>query len=149
MALYQQRQQRHSALDEAAEAFRQAIRRFPTESRAHLALGTCLQEQGDWPEALSEYRAALRCRPDYAAAHRHLGQLLADVGRETAVAGSVLHLTGFPAVIDLALLIRWQAMTHLRHAAQIDPEDRATREALDRLVAVFPEPSKESLQPLP
>jgi tetratricopeptide (TPR) repeat protein len=148
-ALYQQRDGRPKTLDQAIDAFRQAIRRFPTEPQAHFALGSCLKEQGHWGEAVSAYRDALGCRLEYPDVQRDLGQLLAEIAREAAAMSSVQRLLGCPGVIDVALPIRVEALAHLGFAAQLAPEDTATRETLDRLYSEFPLRSTASREPLP
>jgi tetratricopeptide (TPR) repeat protein len=133
IALYQQRERRPDALALAANSFRRAIRLSPTDPRAHFALGSCLGEQGDPAGAALAYGVALQCRPDYPEAHRELGRLLAETARQLAAAGYLQRLVGSPVAIDLAAPLHVLALTHLRHAVQLAPEDRAAKEALDRL----------------
>ena len=49
--------------------------------RAHVALGSLLQEGGKAGDATAHFQEALRLRPDYAEAHNKLGAVLADEGR--------------------------------------------------------------------
>jgi tetratricopeptide (TPR) repeat protein len=141
LARYHQRKQRPPALTQAVDDFRQAIRLSPAGGRAHFMLGVCLQEQGDpgnQEEALRAYRVALLYSPDFPEAHRNLGQLLAELGREAALAGQLQRLFGCPAIIDVAAAIRMEALAHLRQAQQLAPGDGVTREALNRLLQEIP-----------
>jgi tetratricopeptide (TPR) repeat protein len=140
-ALYNQKKSRTLALAEAAEAFRDAAHLTPTDARAHFAIGVCLHEQGDpgcRAQALAAYQAAVRHRPDYPDAHRNLGVLLAEIGREAEEAAVLQHLVGCGATGAVALVVRIEAVRHLRFASQAAPRDAEARQALARLLAEFP-----------
>jgi Flp pilus assembly protein TadD len=66
--------------DEAADAFREAIRRRPQYDEAHYMLGTVLRQLGDADGALAEFRETIRLRPSSAEAQLSLGQLLHERG---------------------------------------------------------------------
>ncbi len=137
-ALYQQRGRRRDALDEAVKSFREGLRLFPTQPQAHLALGWCLEEQGNWSDAAATYRQALACRPDFPEAHRALAKLMTAVGEQAAAAGTLQRLAGCPAALDLAVPFWLQASSQLRYALQFAPRDPANRPVLDRLQSQFP-----------
>jgi len=53
---------------------------WPSNGRAHLALGRALADANRLPEAISEYEAAFRLQPDYVA-HIDMGYILSKAGR--------------------------------------------------------------------
>ncbi len=59
--------------DEAAEAFRQALRAQPLSVEAQLGLATALQKLGRNTEAGREYRRAVETQPGWWSTHSHLG----------------------------------------------------------------------------
>jgi hypothetical protein len=67
--------------DEAAAAYRAAIRLKPDYADAHNNLGAALAGQGNLEEAAAEYREAIRLKPDYAKAHVNLGLALQAEGQ--------------------------------------------------------------------
>jgi len=67
--------------DEAAVAYRHAIRLKADCSIAHFGLGSALGEQGQLEEAIAACRRAIELKPDYARAHHGLGTLLFRRGR--------------------------------------------------------------------
>jgi FkbM family methyltransferase len=68
-------------LDEAADAFRQALRLQPDYPDAHNNLGIVLVLQDRLDEAVASYQQALRLKPNYPEAHNNLGTMLARQGR--------------------------------------------------------------------
>jgi tetratricopeptide (TPR) repeat protein len=120
---------------EALEAYRAAIALDDKLARAHANLGQMLADQGQLAEGLVHCRDAVRHGPDVAAAHNNLGNVLRGLERwaeaadayaeavrlqpDLAVAhanlGLALHRQGKPVV----------ALTHLRRAAELAPEDDA------------------------
>ncbi len=75
-------------LEQALDAFREALRLQPTAAEAHLGLGNVLLEMGRLAEAAESYRQALALRPDYAEAHSNLGVVLFEQGRMTEAVAS-------------------------------------------------------------
>jgi tetratricopeptide (TPR) repeat protein len=62
---------------------------WPSNERAHLALGRAWADANRLPEAVSEYEAAFRMRPDYVA-HIDMGYILSKAGRPEE---AIQHLT--------------------------------------------------------
>ncbi len=67
-------------LDEAANAYLQAIRLQPNFFEAHGNLGTILQRQGKLEEAIVSYQKGLKINPQDARGHFNLGTALRDKG---------------------------------------------------------------------
>jgi superkiller protein 3 len=63
-------------IDEAIEAFRQAVSIDPQFAAAYYNLGVLLRMQGQLDEAVGSYQKALVLTPDFAEAHYHLGNAL-------------------------------------------------------------------------
>jgi tetratricopeptide (TPR) repeat protein len=79
---------REGKIDEAIQAFRQAISVDPGYAAAHYNLGNFLRSQVFINEAETVYRQILDIKPDFAEAHANLGNALKELGRlEDAVAG--------------------------------------------------------------
>jgi tetratricopeptide (TPR) repeat protein len=95
---------------QAAEAARQAIRRYENHGSSHWVLGLALQRLGQRSEAIAEFRRAVQCRPDYAGFHFYLGEALAEDGQR-----------------DIAIAALEQA------AELAPPGDTRARQALERL----------------
>jgi general secretion pathway protein A len=68
LALY-----REGLLDEAVEAYREALRINPGNASAHYNLGLALYHKGLLDEAIQAYRQALRINPENVNAHTNLG----------------------------------------------------------------------------
>ena len=69
-------------LDEAADAYREAIRLKPDLAVAHNNLGSVLKAQGKLDESIAAYREAIRIKPDLAFAYNNLGASLQDQGKQ-------------------------------------------------------------------
>jgi tetratricopeptide (TPR) repeat protein len=67
---------------EAAECYREALRRNPADAATHFNLAAALIAEQRTAEAVDEYRAALRFRPDFPSAHCNLGDALLELGRK-------------------------------------------------------------------
>ncbi len=67
--------------DEAAAAYREALRARPGLATAHNNLAGLLAQQGDVEAAVRHYRRALELEPDHASARSNLGAVLASQGR--------------------------------------------------------------------
>jgi tetratricopeptide (TPR) repeat protein len=137
-ARYQQRGHRPDALAGAVEALRAAIRLFPTQPQAHLALGRCLREQGLWDEAAAAYGKALDCRPDSADAHRALAELLIEGGRQAVAAACLQRLLGSGETVEVAIPLQAEAAAHQRYALQFAPDGAASQQTLDGMSGAFP-----------
>ena len=73
--------EREGLPDEAAEAYRKAIKLEPGLASAHYNLGSSLARSGKLAEAESHLRSALEADPTNAAAHRKLAEVLESLGR--------------------------------------------------------------------
>jgi tetratricopeptide (TPR) repeat protein len=69
---------RSGRYEDAAAAFREAIRLEPELAGAHNNLGCALAALGRFEEAGAAFREAVRLRPDYAEARRNLARCLAE-----------------------------------------------------------------------
>jgi tetratricopeptide (TPR) repeat protein len=65
----------------AAEHYRQAIRKKPDFAEAHNGLGRVMLTQGRTADAAQEFRAALRINPRLSSAHNNIGHILLMEGR--------------------------------------------------------------------
>jgi len=74
--------ERQGLTEEAAEAYRKAIKLEPGLASAHYNLGSSLARSGKLADAERHLRAALRADPKSAAAHQELAQVLVRLGRE-------------------------------------------------------------------
>jgi tetratricopeptide (TPR) repeat protein len=72
---------RQGRLEEARQAFEQAVQVQPDFAQAHHNLGKTFFELRRLKEALDHYQRALRFQPDFAEAHHSLGHLLWETGR--------------------------------------------------------------------
>ncbi|MGD0491435.1 MAG: tetratricopeptide repeat protein [Steroidobacteraceae bacterium] len=66
--------------DQAADAYRRALRNEPASHDAHVALGVALQRGGRLAEAAAAYRAALALKPEDPVALSNLGAALREMG---------------------------------------------------------------------
>ena len=73
--------EREGLPDEAAEAYRKAVKLDPKSASAHYNLGSSLARSGKFAEAESTSAAAIEADPKNAAAHRALAQVLESLGR--------------------------------------------------------------------
>lgn len=71
---------------EAREAYEEALRLNPKDSRAHNDLGVLLEKAGDLEGARAQYRAALDANPEFALAWSNLGDLLGRLGEHEGAA---------------------------------------------------------------
>jgi tetratricopeptide (TPR) repeat protein len=107
-------------------------------------LGSELQEQGRFAEAVAHYRRAIAIRPDYPPAHSNLGVALRAQGHvEAAIEQyeeAIRLYPGYPdARHNLANALQMhgnelasrgsldQGISHLRRAVELRPDDAATR----------------------
>ncbi|EIC19818.1 alpha/beta hydrolase family protein,tetratricopeptide repeat protein [Thiorhodovibrio frisius] len=68
-------------LEEALQAYDQALALKPDYAEAHSNRGTALDDLGRLEEALQAYDQALALKPDYAEAHFNRGNAVKDLGR--------------------------------------------------------------------
>ncbi len=61
--------------------WRDTAEKYPSNPRAHYALGIALGQAGRVGEAIRHYEQALRIKPDYVEAHYNLGIVLEQAGR--------------------------------------------------------------------
>ncbi|HWR97896.1 MAG TPA: tetratricopeptide repeat protein [Candidatus Methanoperedens sp.] len=109
--------------EEAAAAFREAIRIYPGYAFARNNLGNALAALGRFPEAEAEYRQALRIDPHYAHTRNNLGNALAAQGRFA------------------------EAEAEYREALRLQPDYPDARESLRRLLALPGNPAGEARLP--
>ena len=72
--------ERQGLPEEAAEAYRKAIKLDPRSASAHLNLGSNLARSGKFAEAESHLRSAIKANPRNAAAHQKLAEVLESLG---------------------------------------------------------------------
>jgi Flp pilus assembly protein TadD len=73
--------ERQGLPDEAARAYREAIKLDPKSATAHYNLGSSLARSGKFAEAESHLRRAIEADPKNATAHQALAQVLESLGR--------------------------------------------------------------------
>jgi tetratricopeptide (TPR) repeat protein len=78
--------QEEGRLDEAAEAYRTALRLQPQAAMAHINQGGIHEELGELAQAEAAYRTAARAQPKFALAHARLGTLVRGQLSETDLA---------------------------------------------------------------
>ena len=100
--------------EEAANAYREVIRRHPKLPDVHNNLGVALKSAGHPGEAIPCFRRAVRLKPDYLAAHVNLA--------------AALEATGDPRA----------ALDHRIDAWRLEPEAYEPREALIRALRRCP-----------
>ncbi len=116
----------------AAQAYRSALAMTPSDAELCDTLGTVLQLQGTFDEAITWHYRALQLRPEFAEAHSNLGNALQEFGRPAEA------LASYRAALALNpnLLPAWNnlgsvclklgqldlAMSAFRQALLIDPE---------------------------
>ncbi len=79
---------RQGKLDQAIDAYRQALKARPDDHEVHNELGIVLARLRRFAEAEASYRAALRLRPDSADAHNNLGNALSRMDKLTEAEAS-------------------------------------------------------------
>jgi tetratricopeptide (TPR) repeat protein len=125
---------------EAIAAYREALRRRPTDADGHNDLGCLLTMTGDAPGAIRELEQAVALRPDSAPMHNNLGNALHAAGRSAeAIAHYEQALRLKPGYADalanlgteLAGAGRFgEAIPHFEAALRARPKDRKAHEDL-------------------
>jgi tetratricopeptide (TPR) repeat protein len=77
---------RRGKFHEAAEAYRNGLRKTPNDAALHYALGAALAAGGHKAEAAAAYRKALRLQPNFPEVLLNLGNLYYDAGEFAAAA---------------------------------------------------------------
>jgi tetratricopeptide (TPR) repeat protein len=98
--------------EEAAVAYKTALKRWPRSLGARMGLGNSLHARGDRAGAERAFRDAARDHPDSGAAHNNLAQVLADAGsweKAEAHARRAIELGGPQKEIFEQTLARIQA----------------------------------------
>ena len=72
--------QEHGKLQDAIEAYNNAIIIEPDCPDTYFKIGIVLQEQEKLEEAIEAYKNALSLKPDYAQAHNNMGNILRKLG---------------------------------------------------------------------
>jgi tetratricopeptide (TPR) repeat protein len=127
-------------LDEAAAAYREAIRIDPGFAEARNNLGSVLGRQGRAAEAVEEISKAIEIAPDLSAAHNNLAIVLAMQGDTEQAArhfAQVLRLDprDTTAHFNLGLLLARQgkladAIAHFEEVLRIEPGNQSASRAL-------------------
>jgi tetratricopeptide (TPR) repeat protein len=119
------------------ELLRKVIAASPTFTRAHLALGKALLQDGRVPEAITELQEAARLDPQSGEAHYQLGLALSRAGRKDEAAAALkqgrelssaddrnqnvnLDIAEGRAALDKGDMD--QAATKFRHALKLQPD---------------------------
>ena len=68
-------------LNEAINAYKDAIKRAPSHVEAHYNLGNAFKEQGRLNEAIDAYKDAIKRAPSHVEAHYNLGNAFKEQGR--------------------------------------------------------------------
>ena len=66
--------------EEAAAAYREAVKLEPGKALYHRNLGDALQKKGDLDGAIAAYREAIKLKPDYPEAYWNLAHTLQRKG---------------------------------------------------------------------
>jgi len=90
-------------LEEAIEAFREAVARNPDERLGHYNLGQALLQARQFDEAIQFFERAIEIDPSFRDAHFNLGTALSEIGRFE------------------------EGAAHFQKAHEIDPQDREAR----------------------
>ena len=124
-------------LEEAVNAFRQAIAANPRSGEARRNLALVLMQQGDAATAASELEEAAEANPEDVWIHFDLGNAYLAKGlREQAVGAFQRAIELDPTLVSahfnlsntLIALERWSdARSHLAKVLELDPEDRRAR----------------------
>ncbi|XP_065841636.1 protein O-mannosyl-transferase TMTC2-like isoform X2 [Oscarella lobularis] len=83
-------------LDDAEQAYRNALEHRPNMADAHYNLGILLQESGRNTEAIASYKNAVSFRPTLASAHLNLGIVLETVGENVEAEKVLRHCATIP-----------------------------------------------------
>ena len=132
----------------AEQALRAALRLTPDLVDAHFYLGVVLFQRGDFAAAAASFRRATQLKPDYAVAYYNLGQCLLKQGDQAgALAAFRAAVENKPfyseahAALGAALAAEGrtaEAREQLQDAVRLDPEDRRSRDLLERLQKATP-----------
>jgi len=124
-------------LDDALEAFAQALRLDPDEIWAIHHLAMAYVQAGEPDTALKHWRRAVKLQPKFGTAYLHMGQVLEALGSHEeaneayrmALQNPVNQSADLASLGRLCLKKRWygEALKNLEHAAQISPTDTAIR----------------------
>lgn len=130
-------------LARAGAAVDRAIAISPALGRAHETRGLILWRRGDDRAALDALRAAVRCDPRNVRAFVWTGMVQMNLARPADAIESFARATrldptrveAWIGIVDATMALgAWdQAAAALRHAAQLNPDAPAVRQAADRL----------------
>jgi tetratricopeptide (TPR) repeat protein len=119
--------------EEAIQLARSAVEICPERPYPHHVLAAVLEEQGQYPEALSQYQAALKEDPFDALTHSDLGGLLVKMGRDDrAIKQFTIAIDLDPSKSEarhnLAIVLANhnhldEAITQWKQAIRYDPQD--------------------------
>ncbi|MFQ5849007.1 MAG: tetratricopeptide repeat protein [Candidatus Binatia bacterium] len=135
---------KQGSIDQAVEAYQQALQVEPRYAPAHYNLGNLFARQGKLNEAMHHYQEAVRILPDFAEAHNNLGNVLAKRDEleeaiqhfrralELSPGRSGIHLNMANALARQGRLN--EAIDHFREALKIKPD---LVEAHDQLGSVL------------
>ncbi|MGD2109977.1 MAG: tetratricopeptide repeat protein, partial [Phycisphaerae bacterium] len=133
------------AVEEAASAFRAALKLNPDAANAQNSLGIIDAMRGDYDQAIVAFREALRINPDLSSAHYNLANCLVEKGDAEGaarqyVAALKIRPNDYNAHYELGMLLAGQgqaaqAITAFRRALDIKPDHAPARRALDAALA--------------
>ncbi len=132
-------------IDQAVEAYQQALQLEPTYGVAHYNLGNLFEPQGKLNESMHHFQEAVRILPDFAEAHNNLGNLLA---KRDELEGAIQHFRqalelspGRSGIyLNLANALARQghldeAIGHFRKALKIKPDFVEAHDQLGSVLA--------------
>ena len=135
--------QRQNRTDEAAAAFRQAIKFYPADAEAHVNLGNALCRKGQVDEGIKEFGTAIQLRPDSVQAHHNLGLAFLnrghfDEGIKELETTTKLRPDVASAHFELARALAYlgrkeEAIREAQEALRLKPDQREPRQLLDAL----------------
>ncbi len=117
----------------------------PNSAIAHNEIGTLLQKEGKFEEAVEHFRRVVRINPNYFAVHYNLGNALAGLGKMDEATGeyreAVRLFPGFSRArynLGLSLFSRGQmdeAIKEFRKTLEIEPDYASAHYSLGRALA--------------
>jgi tetratricopeptide (TPR) repeat protein len=136
-------QHAQSRLDEALEAYTQAISADPSIAEAHNNQGNVLRELGRFEEAEAAFRQALTLQTDYLSAQCNLAATFRSLGKLEAAESLTRKILEQDPTLDMALTVLGctlldqgrpdEAIAALEQAIELNPNDRATYISLAKI----------------
>ena len=134
-------------LDDAVQAYRQALAIEPDSYNAHNSLGIIFNRQGLQQEALKEFRLSLSIKPDQSMTHYEVGRVLAETHQLPEAVDEFIQAVKLDPAnayahndLGIALVQRGDlknAFEQFSEAVRIDPAYTDARRNLDRAQAIM------------